>query len=429
MSKPTCLDTFCVLPWLHRFTNIGGEIQVCCTSEESDNNVRDDDGNTLNASQKLDDEKIMNSLFMKNLRLKMMKNEWPDLCFRCKVTEESGGISRRISENLRHQREIHQLLGEIAPDGGIPLRLRSIDYRLGNQCNLACRMCNPRASSRWIGEWRKVHQSLFVMSDSQEREYRNYDWYQSPHLVTQLRAALPSLTSMHFAGGEPLIIPEMLTLLKECVDSGYAGNIDLSYNTNLTYLPPAIKTLWPHFRKVRLLCSVDAFGPVNEFIRYPSKWKVIDRNLRDIDAHFQEYGVTEVNIMCTVQVYNVFKLGELFDYVAENFKWICPIPHLVDLHYPDYYRTQILPPELKSQARAHLMETAERTQKRLEKGSIHATHGFLLDSLRGSLNFLSMEDLQHRIPAFMHASSSKDANRRQRLFDVIPELAPLAGQT
>lgn len=32
-------STFCVLPWMHRFTNIGGEVQVCCVSEEFDTYV------------------------------------------------------------------------------------------------------------------------------------------------------------------------------------------------------------------------------------------------------------------------------------------------------------------------------------------------------------------------------------------------------
>ena len=43
--------TFCVLPWIHRFTNIGGEIQVCCTSEEyNSSHVLDSNGAVMNAA-------------------------------------------------------------------------------------------------------------------------------------------------------------------------------------------------------------------------------------------------------------------------------------------------------------------------------------------------------------------------------------------
>ena len=53
-------QTFCVLPWIHRFTNIGGEHQVCCTAEEYHPAIPDADGRPLTIANCQDDQRIMN---------------------------------------------------------------------------------------------------------------------------------------------------------------------------------------------------------------------------------------------------------------------------------------------------------------------------------------------------------------------------------
>src|SRR3989338_6112737 len=101
MSETKIPGKFCVLPWIHRFTNVGGEIQVCCTSEERDNTVREKLV-PMAAPEIFDTERIMNSQFMSSLRKTLLEGQWPDLCYRCKVTEESGAESRRNVENRAH---------------------------------------------------------------------------------------------------------------------------------------------------------------------------------------------------------------------------------------------------------------------------------------------------------------------------------------
>ncbi len=420
-----CGKTFCVLPWIHRFTNIGGEIQVCCSSEEYDNNIRDDAGNKMLADTATDDKAIMNSLYMSRLRLQMLNGDWPSICNRCKVTEETGGISRRQSENSAYVAETPQLIETTQSDGTIPADIMSIDFRLGNLCNLACRMCNPRASSRWIGDWNKIEQSYFVMTPEREARFSNYDWYQSEKLLDQFKKKTASLRHLHFAGGEPLIVPEMLSFLKACVENGDAEHIELTYNTNITKLPAALKELWPRFKGVRLLCSVDGFGAVNDFIRYGSHWKTIDRNLKLLDEQHEAYGVTQVQIMCTAQAYNIFGLGDLYDYLAENFKFVIRIPQLIDLYYPQYYSSQILPTELKARAVVALGSVLQRSEQRLADGRIPSEQAYVLESLRSTLNFISAKDMSGRIPDFLRAANSNDGLRKQSFDEVIPELKAL----
>lgn len=416
--------TFCILPWVHRFTNVGGEIQVCCSSEEHDNDIRHEDGRPMRAPAGLDDAAIMNSAYMRKLRLEMMAGEWPSPCKRCKVTEALGGISRRQSENIRFQRHIAPMLEATAPDGAIPVNVVSSDFRLGNTCNLACRMCNPRSSIKWVGDYGKVDHDIYI-SDEMYKEYKAYRWYDTGDTYSYFAKQVPTLEHVHFAGGEPLIVPRMLEFLRACVDSGHAGHIQLSYNTNLTKIPDEAKRLWPYFQSVHLYCSVDGYGELNDYIRHPSRWETLDANLRDIEANHAAYGVKEALVMCTFQAYNVLKLEELYDYLAENFRFVCPIPQLVDLHFPAFYRATVLPKDLKAYALERMQRIEAKTQARIRAGEIPEWRAGILDSLRGSMKFLTAENLELLIPQFLRSAESKDALRSQSLYEIVPELRAL----
>lgn len=418
--------SFCVLPWVHRFTNIGGEIQVCCSSEEYHRAILDDTGREMNVSEIQDDEKIMNSKFMKHVRQQMLQGKWPSLCKRCHLSEDNGGNSRRQFENERYEDVIEQVVANTEGDGTLKkVEIMSSDFRLGNLCNLACRMCNPRSSSRWLADWKAVNQARFHFDDEAMKEYQGYDWYKNPDLWAKFKIQIPFLRHLHFAGGEPLINKQMVELLKVCVDMGYSKQIELTYNTNITLIPEEVKKLWPHFRIVRLLCSVDGFGPLNEFIRHPSKWSVIDRHLREFEDRFEELGLREVLLMCTVQAYNILHLEPLYDYLASGFKKVTPLPQLINLHYPDYYRTQMLPPELKKEASLRIARIKSKVQARFDAGLIHKKLYHLTDALDEAANFMNLEDRQELIPEFLSAAKSIDTLRNQSLYETVPELAYL----
>ena len=89
---------------------------------------------------------------------------------------------------------------------------------------------------------------------------------------------------VYFAGGEPMLIERHYEFLQKCIDSGYAENIMLEYNTNGTTLPPRVVKLWEQFKEVRLGVSVDGMDAVLEYQRYPVKWSKVLKNLKTIDA-------------------------------------------------------------------------------------------------------------------------------------------------
>ena len=84
-------------------------------------------------------------------------------------------------------------------------------------------------------------------------------------------------------GGEPLLIHQHYDFLNELVERGRAPFVTLEYNTNLSIVPEKALKLWEHFKKVKLGVSLDGVGPINDYIRHPSKWSVMERNLLKID--------------------------------------------------------------------------------------------------------------------------------------------------
>ncbi len=160
----------------------------------------------------------------------------------------------------------------------------------------------------------------------------------------------------------------MLEALDICIQSGRANQIDLSYNTNITVIPQRVARLWPHFRSVSILCSVDGFGGVNDYIRRPSKWSDIDRNLHLLDQHFEEWKLRSVLCSTTVQVYNVLTLRDLFDYLGTGFRHLAPAPQLVPLYMPHYLSIQILPALVKDIARERLLAERAKAKDRLGPG-------------------------------------------------------------
>jgi hypothetical protein len=282
-------------------------------------------------------------------------------------------------------------------------------------------MCSPRSSSKWLAEFDKTAHADRVSKESMD-EFRSYRWFESDQISPYFKSQIPTLKNLHFAGGEPLISKSAREILELCLASGRAGEIELSYNTNLTQIPPELEKLWPRFNGVRLYCSVDATEQLNEVIRHPSKWSDIDRNLRYIDQNHEALGVKEALVMCTVQVYNVFNLAMLYDYLAENFQFVGQIPCLVDLHTPQFYQTSILPAELKTLAARRMDRIVSTARERLAAGKIPGHLAGYLDTLVGAKNFMLMNEHQELIPDFLREADSIDDFRKQSIFRLVPEL-------
>jgi len=415
---------FCAIPWIHRYTDEQGLQRLCCIGVGEGNLLKNAEGRPMHVSQRLTDAEVLNSPVLKTVRRQMIRGEWPKACERCRLTEEAGSLSIRHHLNEQFGKDHEALLRQTREDGTLenPI-VRFADIRLGNTCNLSCRMCGPASSRLWTPHFNNIQPAGYRLPAKELRALGESNWVKQEPFAWLIDQCLPSVERMHFAGGEPLIIPEMVDALEQCIASGRAGEIALSYNTNLTVLPEKVTALWPHFRTVSLLCSVDGYGKLNDYIRRPSHWDDIDRNLRLLDRRFKDWKIGSVTVSATVQLYNVLEIHELFAYIrGAGFANILPIPQLTPLFTPLYLSIQGLPAPAKTVARKRLQAEIERaeTWRRADLAG-------LIGSVRSTMKFMDAADTSSNLPDFLSFCESSDKAFSDSWLEAAPELARYLG--
>ena len=366
-------DTFCILPWMHLATNASGNYRVCCNSTPGKNFILKPNGEPYKIYEDTIDE-VWNSETYQQIRKQFLNNERPAMCERCFREEDSNVKSARLAWNESWMFEYEK---SITP----PLNIQYVDIRLGNLCNLRCRMCNPYASNQWIKEWELIEE---WNSPNDKIRLSKLDWPNNPATWSNLEPILDTINTIYLTGGEPTLAIEQYKLFDICIEKGISKNIRLKYNTNLTNIPPKMIEYWKHFKWVKIQASIDGIGKVNEYIRYPSNWKNIEKQLKtfiNMDVKLQ--------IHTTVQMHNIMHLPELFDYF-DQYKLE---PYLNILNHPDYLNVRVLPSDQKEKAKELLQPYKHKLK------------------VEGLITYMIDEDWSHLYDKFLEKTKILDDNR------------------
>lgn len=330
-------DTFCILPFIHSATRPNGTFRLCCKSRRyaipkdgyTDRDYVDVNSSKLfNADQdNLND--YWNSEYMKKIRKQFLNGEKPEACNVCWDEENDNKTSMR-KQKLRQwkpENYIDDINYAYNNDGEVKNPPRYLDLKLGNLCNLKCRMCGPNASNQFEKEIDSLTNGNYT-KDGREiklnKEYNvpfhitdqltisKYDkWYEKNNFWDTIYEWIPYVEKLYATGGEPTVNKYFFDFLEYCIQKGYAENIILQITTNVTTINKRFLELCKYFKEVILACSIDGYGKLNEYIRYPSNWSVIDKNFKkliDLDNVI-------ISITIVVQIYNILNLSKLLDYL------------------------------------------------------------------------------------------------------------------
>ena len=421
MTVPS--SSFCVLPWMHVFADERGVMYPCCRSVGTKKPNVDAGGRPFRIFEDGALERAWNSEYMRTLRLDMLRGARPEPCSRCYMYDDLGMRSHRQDINVEYADRVPALVGTTAADGSVPPDIQSVDLRLGNLCNLRCRMCSPQSSKGLIGEFAAAY-GISTHHWSFD-ELRRMNWFETPAFWEIFERHTRHIERLHFAGGEPLLIPQMFDFLERLSASGRAGSIALSYNTNLTTIPERVYGIWPAFRHVRITVSLDGAGAVNSFIRHPSVWEEIDANLHRLEADHDALNLGGgIASNTTVQIYNVLRLDELLEYFVDGFTRI-EAPNLSVLTHPRHFNIQALPAAVKDAAAERLRDATTRLAPRWPARWRGAELDGLLASIDGIIEHMRARDDSAVLPEFRRWTAVQDGQRGQRTSDVLPELEPL----
>lgn len=377
--------TFCVLPWMHLATNASGNLRVCCNSTPGKNFITKEDGKPYKL-HKDDLQEAWNSEVYQTIRKQMLNGERPEMCERCFREEDVGIKSSRQAWNEKWQENKEYNL--------IPaFDIRYVDLRLGNLCNLKCRMCNPYASNQWVKEWPLIETAL---DPAEYERLSNMSWPENEKTWENLFSIADTVEEIYLTGGEPTVIKEQHRLLDYFIDNETAKNIKLKYNTNMTNVPRHLLDKWAQFRTVQLNCSIDAVGELDHYIRYPSNWSKIVENFEAVRTIDNAY----IEIHCTVQMYNILRLHELVEWALP---YNCKIYFNI-LNHPTYLNIRCLPTDLKEQAKSNL------------ENYLH------LPKMQGVIDYMLSEDWSEHLDDFYRYTHEIDSSRSQNLYNIVPEL-------
>ena len=390
-------EHFCVLPWVSLEASPVGTVRPCCLAIDE---IVDDSGELFRLTRASFAD-IQNSRHMQTLRSEFLRGEQPKTCRRCWSEERAGRTSKRMHtlDRLKHMGITAEWTEDAKP-------LMFLDLKLGNICNLKCRICGSWSSSQSATE------ELQAIGDPAEKRasfhyamLRDGAWPRtSPEFWHQLDQAMSDIRYIEFTGGEPFMIREHFDLLQRLVEQGYAGQIEIHYNTNGTQYPESAEEIWSHFKHVEIAFSIDDVGSRFEYQRTNAVWTQVCANIELFKAMRSRNNNITLQVCCTVSVFNVLYLEHVAAWIAaQDFDYV----YWNMLHDAYYFSIGTMPATVKTRVAQHLstVEIPIIYQKEFANIESFMHNGVSLD---GTILKMKLEDL--------------DSKRSQSLAAALPEL-------
>lgn len=434
--------TWCPLPWMSINVRNNGDLRVCCNANVGFDQglVRKDDNTIFNLGKdNLND--IRNAQLLKDIRKSMLNDEFHPSCVRCKREEESGMETRMHWErdlwmHILDEQKIRKLT---ADDGSInvdEIPIAYMDLRFGNLCNLKCRMCGPTDSNQWYDDtvrlygnsYRDSDQTIILIKNQKGRYEPNssiYNWYENPKFWSSMENNIPTIERLYIVGGEPLLIDQHYDFLQKCIDMNHSNRIIVEYNSNITNIPQRAFDIWKHFKNIRIGMSVDAVGPLNDYIRNPSKWKKIQENMFRLDTADGNFTLWWT---ATIQVYNMIHLPEMMIWkIKQDFKRINrhyknkPIISPHPLHNPPFLNVKIFPEESKKWISSYFDDWKNRAKIAIYDDIPHLSeekdnnYKWFCNILDHYVNYMNAEDHSHLLEKFWRYTKALDKSRSESL--------------
>ena len=224
---------------------------------------------------------------LNNIRDSWRSETPPIQCRACSESEARFGTSRRIDRN------------QWFVDNGLDseeINLVTLDFWVGDICNLRCAICGPHYSSAWQAE-------LGIQNNSAI----NTAWKQLD---------LKDIRFVHFNGGEPLLSKEHAQMLQAIPCK---SKVCINYNTNASVRPDkSLLDLWSKFKLVKIDFSIDDIGARFEYQRFPAKWDSVVNNINFFKDHCPTNCIFAVNT--TLSILNEKNIHRLKEWIDVDFK-------------------------------------------------------------------------------------------------------------
>lgn len=315
----------CKLLQNHMCATVSGNWRPCCKFDES---VLPWEKRFL--VDKSTFKEWRNSEFYQGI-IEQQNSGWHKGCYGCKKAEETGNRSMR------------KIFGEYL--SGEENSIEFVEISLSRECNLACRMCGPYASSTW--------QKIVVDNQQDFQEFLKPQ-NQTPIDFKKMfdDVDVRRINRIKLLGGEPFITPQTTDFFEYLDDNNILPNIIFMTNTNVTFFPKKLVKHLNKIPKMNVSMSIDGFAKNNDYVRYKSNWNNV-LSVIDEWKEFKRNSSNEIILTTTtcVNAYNVHQIDEIVKWAIDqkfvyNYNIINGPKHLTLEALPPKYVSEIIIPKL-----------------------------------------------------------------------------------
>jgi hypothetical protein len=294
----------CRWPLSHISIDVYGNVRPCCAWELNDWQTANPTLQPFNINQ-LPLSAYPQSQFYQDLEQRMLNNQWASGCTDC-IMEEQNHMegTRHSGQKYQPKRSFH---------------LEDMEIKFGNLCNQGCVMCSPMNSS--LLEHESIQHNIRSHSIQPHRTRQqisginNQPWYDNPERFQEVVEWASRCQEVKFRGGEPTVNGYLQKFLSQL--SEITTDVSIFVNTNAHTFTDKLEQELKKFKQVRLELSIDGYGEINEFIRWPNKWSQLESNVDRMCAMSN----TTVSVSSTVQLLNVGEMASLVEWTKQKPIW------------------------------------------------------------------------------------------------------------
>lgn len=388
---------FCNVPWTNAHIYWDGSFGICCSEKHKP--YAQDQTSHYNI-KKFTVAEWYNQQPIKEFRKNIHEIKPLSNCVKCYSEEQVSYESRRIKENFKSVIFTEQAFEksylqspeyqnfENSKVTGETKKL-PVDWHvdLGNECNLACKMCNPQASSKI-----SAHYQSWNLIDT---SYNN-NWTTDPIAWANFLKSIEetkNLNRIHFMGGEPLLNKNFHTLLDFLIDKSLT-HISLSFVTNGTLIDQILINKLKKFKTFNIEVSIESIHSNNHYIRQGVDTSVTLSNIESLLTQTNDQ--FQLVLRSVPQLLNVNNYNEYIEWAYNKKLSIQGIP----LSNPDYLQISVLPIDIRKNILPRYYETLNKLKEQ-SKGSfatiatgrnISVLHVQLIRECESIINLLKLQE-------------------------------------
>lgn len=317
-------NTWCVLPWTHICVRTDTALKPCCRflsenpTNEFDVTLEDLSKNGIAA---------MNSDLFIDIRTKMLAGEQLPGCKKCYSQEAD------LKSNKRSMRQYFNEIFDLDPANCTDRfeSIRYIEMSIDNICNLQCRICDSKFSSKLQNRDVFLNKQSFKKLEPNFNKFDNVD--------------LSNLEHIKILGGEPFITPNFEKFIDYILERANPSKILLNIATNGTAIPSEslLKKL-NKFKQIYINVSLDAVTKSNDYQRFGSKYETTLKTAAEYETLISN---SIVSYHVTVSIYTAGSLAKTLDYFESidrlySIDFVRHPPYLSLLYTPSDYNTWVL---------------------------------------------------------------------------------------